>query len=130
MRNLTIIYRFSGGIYRSGQRNTRNADGAPRFSNGACLLRRHRRRIKGIYRQSTEFLANLPISRLLGARQSSGNRKVVPPNRKGAGRNRQISGGIMTIEGSRPYTIMMPMTAIITNMKLIPPMMIAAEAPI
>ena len=37
---------------------------------------------------------------LMGARQSSGNRKGVPPNRKAAGCNRQITGGIMMVIGS------------------------------
>ncbi len=124
MRNLTIIYRLSGGIYRSGQRNTRNADGAPRFSSGACLLRERCRRLKGIYRQTTEFLANLPISWLPRARQSSSNRKGVPANRKAAGRNRQIIGGIAMIIDSRAPIIIATMTTIISVM------MMAAKEPV
>ena len=119
MRNLTIIYRFSDGIYRSGWRNTGNADGAPGFSNGGCLLRQRRRRLKGIYRQSTEFLANLPISRLPSARKSSGNRKA-------AGRNRQITGSIATIIGIRAPIIVVTMTTIVRVTMMTPMMMMMA----
>ena len=55
----------------------------------------------GIYRQSTEFSANLPIRRLAGGCQSSSVRKA-------AGRNRQITGDIIT---SMRRMSMMMMTA-------------------
>lgn len=96
MTNLTIIYRLSGGIYRSARRNTENADGVPNSWNSDCLARR--RSLKGIYRKSTEFSANLPISQMTSARQSSSNRKAV-------GRNRKIEAGTGIVISSR-----MPMT--------------------